>query len=77
MNNTYYITFGQDCTGFRHPMGGHKDGWMEIVAEDAEQARLVAIHNLGFNWSFLYSEEDFDKSFFPMGCIKKLSMPTN
>ena len=57
--NKYYLTFGQ-----KYPW---RDGWVEVIATDLNEARQKVIKIFDRNWSALYSEENFDKSSFPDG----------
>ena len=60
---TFYVTFGQD-----HPL---KDYWMEIKAATYDVARSIAMSALGTKFAFLYSEDKFDKAYFPGGKVGK------
>lgn len=62
----YYITFGQNHT---HPETGEymKDYWVEIDSDSREDAYVEATRKYDNMWSMLYSEEDFDRTFFPKG----------
>ena len=56
---TFYLTFGQN-----HEL---RDSWIEIRAENVEEAHKLAFQRFGSHWAFLYAEGDFDKSYFPRG----------
>lgn len=68
----WFLTFGQRYRLTGHPAGGHPDGWFRIVAADAEQAQAIAVRICGREWSNLYSEQNFDPSFYPKGELRVL-----
>lgn len=52
--NTYIFTFG---------LGSQlKERYQPIIADDYEQARKVMESVYGTNWSFGYTEEEFEQS---------------
>lgn len=64
---TFYITFGQKYRYEPHPHGGHPDGWFEVEAESAGEARNKVFLLLKNQWSFMYSEDEFEPKHFPKG----------
>jgi len=65
----FYVTFGQKYRYKRHPQGGHPDGWFCIKAESWEKAREETFKSFGDRWSFLYSEEEFNRGPYVLGCL--------
>ena len=57
---TYYVTFGYKDLERR-------DGWVEIEAHDYMRAQEIALSFFGRDFSLVYEEADFDKSYFPKG----------
>lgn len=57
--NTYYLTFGR-----KYPW---RNGWVEVLASDYETALEYVVDIFGQAWSFLYTEEEFNKTFYPAG----------
>ncbi len=55
---TFYLTFGQR---------GLRDGWVTIHARDYDDARGFVEEEYGQKWSNLYTEQDWDPSYFPAG----------
>lgn len=70
--NNFYITFGQQYRYEEHPAGGHPDGWFLIRAENEEVARQAIFNLMDDKWAFIYPEKQFEKSYFPKGCIKTI-----
>lgn len=68
----YYFTFGQQYRDEPHPSypKANPNGWVRIVAEDWEKARIKAFDLFGASFSFQYSEHGFDPKYFPMGEIE-------
>lgn len=66
--STYYFTFG--CN---HVHDGQlmADYWVEIHGTD-EEARDKMFELYGEKWSMQYSEENFDRFWFPKGCYKRI-----
>ena len=58
-NKTFYFTFGQ-----KHPL---RDGWIEVSAPTAEQARDEIVPLFGEQWESLYEDADFPRAMFPAG----------
>lgn len=65
----YYVTFGQKYRTDKHPTyrDAHPDGYYLIEAEDLETATLIAFATFNANWANIYSEEEFDSSFYSKG----------
>ena len=64
MLKKYYVTFGQSSK--------MKDGWAEVWATSSEEARKKILEIFGQNWSMMYTEEEFNASYFPQGCLETL-----
>lgn len=70
----FRFTFGQRYRREVHPClaEAHPDGWMTVEAEDYDQAREIAVSELGADWAFQY-EEPFDEQewarLYPLGEI--------
>ena len=75
--NNFYVTFGQKYHHEEHPAGGHPDGWFLVRAENEGDARKAVFNLMGDKWAFMYSEERFNKSFFPKGCLKSIDASTD
>jgi hypothetical protein len=58
---TFYISFGG-----KSPF---RDGWVELKASNYACARQAAFDSLGDQWANIYTEEKFDRSYFPAGKI--------
>lgn len=66
----FYVTFGLDhLNNPRYPQA-NTGGWVRIVAEDKTQARDLASRVFGVRYSSLYTEDDWDPSYFPEGEIE-------
>lgn len=61
---TYYLTFGQESPA--------KNGWIEVEASCYDEAKKKVESAYGRAWSFIYSEEKFNKDFFPVGKLGEL-----
>ena len=74
----FCVTFGQQYPREPHPMfgGAHRDGWVEIHADDEDDARRRAVGVLGTAWSGLYTEDDFDPGLYPLGCLLTIGAGT-
>lgn len=78
-NNTslqkFYLTFGNKYRNELHPSGIviNPDGYVVITSHTYDEAREIALANFGNNWSFLYAEEDFNKSYFPAGILLEVT----
>lgn len=72
----FYVTFGQRYRQEHHPFmaNAHPDGWLRIEAETNAEARETAFDWLDVHWAFVYDEKDFDKSLFPLGELKHLTV---
>lgn len=73
--NNYYVTFGQQYRREPHPKVeyAHPDGWLLIEAEDIKTAREKAFNELGDAWAFIYVEGGWDRSYFPLGELHRIS----
>lgn len=68
----FYITFGQQYRQEKHPVSYvHPDGYVKIIAKDADQARAKAFEVFGKRWSFFY-EEVPKAEHFPLGVLETL-----
>jgi len=65
----FCMTVGQKYAREPHPQKLHPDSWVEIHAEDYDDARTMAFENFGRNWAFIYPKEEFDHKMFPLGCV--------
>ncbi len=70
---TWYVTFGQQYPREPHPVleVAHRDGWVEIEAPTWEEARARTTIELGSAWSAMYEDDDFDRSYYPLGCLAR------
>ena len=72
VEKNYYFTFGQaNIQNDGTPMRNY---WVRVVAEDFMKARMMFIEKFSSvhmptptTWSFQYTEDDFDRSWFPSG----------
>lgn len=60
----FYLTFGQSS-----PL---KNGWVEVIAKNNEQARKKVFQEYSNKWSNLYTKKRFKKRYFPQGCLGQL-----
>jgi hypothetical protein len=75
MKADFYVTFGVQYSdrGESHPKGGHKDGWVRIVADGTDvhdcenRARRIAFNHFGRKWSMIYGARDWKPEYFPKG----------
>lgn len=67
----YYFTFGTNHT---HPETGDSMGdyWVEVHAENDNEARTIVISKFGLKWSIQYDPETFEQRWFPKGCYEIL-----
>lgn len=66
----FYITFGQQYRKREtHPIDcrAHPDGWFEIEADNYNAAHDKAFEMLDKYWSFLYTEKEFQRKYYPLG----------
>jgi hypothetical protein len=68
----FYVTFGQKYRREPHPKGGHPDGWFMLIADSKDEAHAIVTREIGDQWSGLYSEREFDRSFYPRGEIGRI-----
>lgn len=61
----FYLTFGQR---------GLRDGWVELLADDYDQARRFVLDEYGQKWSSLYDSDGWDPYYFPAGCFGEVKM---
>lgn len=68
--NKYYFTLGQ---AHRHilPDGSvwDKDGVVEVVALNSEEARDCIFKNFGGAWGMMYEANKLELAFFPKGIV--------
>jgi hypothetical protein len=67
----FYVTFGQKYQREAHKVlaPAHPDGWLRVVAKNEIEARMVVMKKIGYQWSFIYGEDEFLKmaEYFPRG----------
>ena len=63
----FFVTFGQTHL---HPKTGDplKNYWVEVHADTIKEACKLTSDYFKQKWSLIYTEDEFDKSFFPFGC---------
>ncbi len=69
----FYFTFGVNYHRETHPRYEKCDpnGWVRIIADSYETARLFAIDKLfGVHFAFMYTEKEFKPIYFPHGEIE-------
>lgn len=71
---TFCLTFGQRYFDEPHPSGipVTPNGWVEIEAADIDEARKMAFETFGEWWSFMRERENFDETYFPVGCFMRI-----
>lgn len=69
---TYSVTFGQRFPREPHSSfpGAHRDGWVEIEADNESDARALAFEWLGREWSSMYDGPG-SAVFYPLGCLAR------
>jgi hypothetical protein len=57
----FYVTFGQQYKREVHSMlaPAHPDGWLRVVAENEIEARMAVMKKIGYQWAFMYGEDEF------------------
>ena len=73
--STWYVTFAANHDEANADLGVHHDGWCEVEAASEDEARAVAWRMFGSCWSFIYAADEFDRSYFPRGCLLRLPRP--
>ena len=75
--NNYYLTFGQEYRHEEHPFSPnvHPDLYIRIIARDWVSAHCYVRHLFGVKYSELYSESEFDPSYYPGGELICLQVP--
>lgn len=72
---TFYLTFRERYSDVPHPYwsGATSAGWVRIVADSENTARIIAQQFFGKVWAFLYSENFFypdeSRKSYPLGEI--------
>lgn len=71
---TFFITFGVQYPREPHPRAvwAHKDGWLEVLAPNENEARLMAYEVLGNAWSFIYDQFTFRSHLHQLGPLARL-----
>jgi hypothetical protein len=72
----FFMTVGYQYKQTPHPQGLHPDGWVEIEAEDYDDAYQIAFLHYDSRWAFLYNEASFKRQYHPRGCIAQISRTT-
>lgn len=62
--NRYYITFGQK--------DHRRNGYIEIEAINFDRAFYCAKNRFKEGFSMIYEENEFEKTFYPDGCLEKI-----
>ena len=73
----FFITFGVKYTadpkfGEKGPHGMHKDGYCVIEAPTETIARKIAHAIFDREWSMIYEEDNFDRSYHPDGELLRI-----
>lgn len=63
----FFVTFGQKYRHEPHPTSPkiNPDTVVIVKAQNYEEAREITFRVFGSYWSFIYSSETFDPSFYP------------
>ncbi len=48
------------------------NGWIEIKAEDRDEARGLVFREFGAKWAFLYEKEKFEPRYFKQGKLGEM-----
>ena len=62
---TFYLTFGQRAVGL-------SNGWVEARAADENKVRAWARETYGDLWSGIYTEEEHEGAYYPLGCLGRV-----
>lgn len=72
----FYVTLGLQYKHEPHPYlpasRSNPDGFLLVRAENIKQAREMTQNVLGFSYAFIYPEEDFQRSWHPLGCLGEI-----
>lgn len=70
----YRLTFGQRYRTEPHPHfdRAHPDGWVTIIARNADHARAIAYAALDRQWADLHPADEVDTSLYPLGELLRL-----
>jgi len=74
MKEKFYLTFGNRYKYQPHPSGIaiNPDGYVLIQAYTYDEARAKAFEIFGPAWAFLYTENNFQARFFPVGMLLEI-----
>lgn len=71
----FKVTFGPIYRNKQHPKVGwaHPDGYMTVVAENEDEARIKIHDLLGEHWAFIFPTDKMEDKFFPLGELYRLT----
>jgi len=71
---TFYVTFGVKYREEPHPTWdkAHPDGYLTIIAKDIAMARRFTAALLATNYSFIYTEDDFNTARWAAGELGRI-----
>lgn len=77
----FRVTFGDQYRRIQHPQSinnvyPHPDGWIVIEAQDATEARLIAMKAFGGRYSNVYPADEFAEHYYPMGELTRIPYGT-
>ncbi len=69
VDQVYFLTFPATASGqLAH-------GWVEVSAENEQEASRKALREFGHDWSRMYSERQFNqdkRAWYPKGCVRTI-----
>jgi hypothetical protein len=72
----FYFTFGCQYSEKKHPKypAASPYGWVRIISSSYKSARQKAFDLFGIHFSTMYTEESFDRQWFPEGEIEAIEI---
>jgi len=72
----FRVTFGVKYRHETHPhwAGAHPDGWLEVLARDEAEARIILHRYVGNAYAFMYEEARFEPKWHPLGRLATITV---
>lgn len=72
----FYFTFGCQYSEKKHPKypAASPYGWVRLISSSYKSARQKAFDLFGIYFSSMYTEENFDRQWFPDGEIESIEI---